>query len=254
MKHWYQELFENYALKYDEEDFTQGTIGEVDFIEQEIDSDKTIQILDIGCGTGRHAVELAKRGYTITGIDLSADQLNRARKKAKAANVQIALEQKDATRLDFNEQFELAIMICEGAFPLMETDEKNFMILQGAFRALKPGGKLIFTTLSALYPLFHSVKDFINSSGSEMISGDNSFDLMTFRDTSWIEFADDDGIKKKLYCNERYYTPPELTWLLQSIGFANTGIYGCKLGAFSRNDQLSTGDYEMLVITEKPSQ
>jgi SAM-dependent methyltransferase len=254
MKQWYQELFENYARKYDNEDFTQGTIGEVDFIEKENSSSKSIQILDIGCGTGRHAIELAKRNYNVIGIDLSESQLARAREKADAAGVKVKFIQKDATRLDFDAQFDLAIMICEGAFPLMETDEKNFMILQGAFRALKPGGKLIFTTLSALYPLFHSVKDLINSSGGDVISGDNSFDLMTFRDTSWIEFSDDDGKKKKLYCSERYYTPPELTWILQSIGFIKTGIYGCKLGAFSRDVQLSTEDYEMLVITEKPSQ
>lgn len=254
MKQWYQELFENYARKYDNEVFTQGTIGEADFIEREIDSDKSVQILDIGCGTGRHSIELAKRGYKVTGVDLSDNQLESARQKAGAAGVSVNFIQKDACNLDFSEEFNLAIMICEGAFPLMETDEKNFMILQGAFRALKPGGKLIFTTLSALYPLFHSVKDLINSSGGDVISGDNSFDLITFRDISWIEFSDDDGQKKKLYCNERYYTPPELKWLLKSIGFVNTGIYGCKLGAFSRNYQLSTGDYEMLVITEKPSE
>jgi len=45
-------------------------------------------------------------------------------------------------------------MICEGAFPLMETDEMNFQILENAARALKNPGKLIFTTLNGLYPLF----------------------------------------------------------------------------------------------------
>lgn len=253
MKQWYEELFENYANKYDKESFTQGTIGEVGFIEREIDFNKSSQILDIGCGTGRHAIELAKRGYHVTGVDLSENQLNRASEKASSAGVHVTFIQKDACNLDFDQNFELAIMICEGAFPLMETDEKNFMILQGAYRALKPGGKLIFTTLSALYPLFHSVKDFINESGSEVKSGDNSFDLMTFRDISWIEYADDSGVAKKLWCNERYYAPSEISWLLGSIGFVNTGIFAATIGAFSRNDALSTGDYEMLVITEKPA-
>ncbi len=250
-KLWYQELFENFAVKYDKESFTQGTQGEVDFFEKEIGYDKSVKILDIGCGTGRHSVELAKRGYHITGVDLSVDQLDSARKKANNAGVDIRFLQKDACYLDFNAEFDLAIMICEGAFSLMETDEKNFMILQGAYKALKPGGKLIFTALSALYPLFHSVKDFINTSGDEVKSGDNSFDLLTFRDTSWVEFTDDAGNPKKLYCNERYYAPSEISWLLQSLGFVNTGIFGSRLGAFSRNDLLSTGDYEMLVVTEK---
>ncbi len=60
MKQWYEELFENYALKYDNEVFTKGTIGECDFIEQEINYNKRAKILDIGRGTGRHSRELAK--------------------------------------------------------------------------------------------------------------------------------------------------------------------------------------------------
>jgi len=79
MKQWYESLFENYGLKYDNEIFTQGTSGECDFIENEIASDKNLKILDIGCGTGRHSIELTKRGYHVTGIDLSDSQLLRAR-------------------------------------------------------------------------------------------------------------------------------------------------------------------------------
>jgi len=71
MKQWYESLFENYGRKYDREIFTQGTIGECDFIENEIRHNKAARILDIVCGTGRHDIELAKRGYAVTGIDLS---------------------------------------------------------------------------------------------------------------------------------------------------------------------------------------
>ena len=70
-KQWYELLFENYSQKYDNECFTQGTIGECDFIEKELDFDKSLRILDVGCGTGRHTLELTKRGYSVTGIDLS---------------------------------------------------------------------------------------------------------------------------------------------------------------------------------------
>ncbi len=84
---WYQALFENYAEKYDKECFVQGTVGEVDFIEAEFADDKTKRILDIGCGTGRHSIELARRGWKVTGIDLSESQLARARQKAEEAKV-----------------------------------------------------------------------------------------------------------------------------------------------------------------------
>jgi len=82
MKQWYEELFENFADSYDREEFTKGTVGEVDFIEKEAGYDRLIKILDVGCGTGRHSIELATRGYCVTGIDLSEGQLAKARKVA----------------------------------------------------------------------------------------------------------------------------------------------------------------------------
>lgn len=86
-KQWYESLFENYGQRYDNEIFTQGTLGECDFIEHEINSDKSLKILDVGCGTGRHTIELSQRGYTVTGIDLSETQLQRAREKAERNNL-----------------------------------------------------------------------------------------------------------------------------------------------------------------------
>ena len=125
MKQWYETLFENYGQKYDSESFTQGTIGECDFIEQEIGFNKLIKILDVGCGTGRHAIELSTRGYNVTGIDLSDSQLARARGKAEKQGLKIDFLRYDARNLPFMNEYELVIMLCEGAFPLMETDEMN---------------------------------------------------------------------------------------------------------------------------------
>ncbi|NES83179.1 MAG: class I SAM-dependent methyltransferase [Moorea sp. SIO2B7] len=253
MKQWYEELFENYAKTYDNEEFTTGTIGECDFIEKEINYEKTTKILDIGCGTGRHSLELSKRGYTITGIDLSESQLRRAQEKANEQSLKMDFQKKDARISHYSNAFDLVIMLCEGGFSLMETDEMNFQILQNAAKALKAKGKLIFTTLNGLFPLFHSVKDFVNTAAQEgnATYKDNTFDLMTFRDHNTTEFIDDSGNKKSLNCNERYYVPSEITWLLKSLNFKTIDIFGAKLGAFSRNDKLTTEDFEMLVVAEK---
>jgi len=250
MKQWYEELFTNYVEKYENESFTQGTMGEVDFIESEINHDKSSKILDVGCGTGRHAIELSKRGYHVTGVDLSENMLNRAREKASMAGVEIDFRLSDARSLPFEGEFDLVIMLCEGAFPLMETDEMNFQILESAARSLNNNGKLIFTTLNGLYPLFHSVKDFINANSNYSTNRENTFDLMTFRDKYQLETEDDDGNKMTLNCNERYYVPSEITWLLKSLGFNEIDIYGCKLGEFSRDNPLTTEDFEILVIAE----
>jgi 2-polyprenyl-3-methyl-5-hydroxy-6-metoxy-1,4-benzoquinol methylase len=252
MKQWYEELFQDYADKYDNENFTSGTRGEVDFFEKEFFFNKSCKILDIGCGTGRHSLELARRGYkNITGIDLSEAQLSKAQSAAQNENLKIEFLIRDARDFNFNESFDIAIMICEGAFPLMETDDMNFSILKNAYSSLKSGGKLIFTTLNGLYPLFHSVKDFLNSNSAQGQSAENTFDLMTFRDYSVYETEDDKGKKMVLKCNERYYVPSEITWLLKSAGFSKSDIFGCRLGAFSRDDKLTTEDFEMLVVAEK---
>jgi len=251
MSKWYERLFENYARTYDREVFTQGTKGEVDFIEREIKMNKSTRILDIGCGTGRHSLELARRGYKVVGVDLLAAQLVRARSLAGAEGLKVAFRRLDARRLRFRSAFGLALMICEGAFPLMETDEMNFAILQKTAAALKPGGKLILTTLSALFPLFHSVKEFMKGKKGGDGQKGQSFDLMTFRERSVFVATDDSGKKLRLECETRYYSPSEMTWLLKSAGFKTVRIYGARLSAFSRRDTLTPDDFEMLVVAGK---
>jgi len=253
MKQWYESLFENYGQQYDRESFAQGTLGECDFIEQEIGFSKSIKILDIGCGTGRHSIELSKRGYNSTGIDLSHSLLTRAREKAEKQGLKIDFLKYDARNLPFHNEFDLVIMLCEGSFPLMETDEMNYDILRNATRSLKERGKFIFTTLNGLFPLYHSVEEFCasNSEAGNATYRSNTFNLMTFRDHNITEFVDDNGNKKELECNERYYVPSEITWLLKTLGYTKIEIFGAKLGAFSRNDRLTTEDFEMLVVAEK---
>ncbi len=250
-KQWYETMFENYAESYDKEEYTHGTAGEVDFIEKEIGHDTSVKILDVGCGTGRHAVELAQRGYRVTGVDLSADQLKKAREKAEKAGLtnRLRFVQGDARDFDLGHDYGLVIMMCEGAFPLMETDEMNFQILENTAKSLKPGGRLIFTSMSVLYPLFHSVKDFMEEHGFE--SRDHLFDLMTFRESSILEMPDDSGNIRTLNCNDRYYAPSEITWLLKSLGFRQVDIYGCDTGKFSRETPLTPNHFEMLVIAQK---
>jgi len=253
MKQWYETLFENYGEKYDNESFAQGTIGECDFIEKEINHNKSLKIIDIGCGTGRHAIELSKRGYSITGIDLSESLLEKAREKANQNSLQIDFFKHDARNLPFDKKFDVAIMMCEGGFPLMETDEMNYEILKNVSQSLKENAKFIFTTLNGLFPIFNSIEEFCasNTDDGNAKYHKNTFDLMTFRDYNITKVEDDNGIEKELECNERYYIPSEITWLLKTLGFTKIEIFGSKLGAFSREDKLTTNDFEMLVISER---
>jgi hypothetical protein len=132
----------------------------------------------------------------------------------------------------------------------METDEMNFEILNHVTKALKKEGLFIFTTLNGLFPLYHSVEQFCAAGTKETGATyrSNTFDLMTFRDHNITEIEDDLGNKKALNCNERYYVPSKITWLLKSLGYRKIEIFGARLGAFSRNDKLTTEDFEMLVV------
>jgi SAM-dependent methyltransferase len=201
---WYVELYENFA-DYDQEPYTQGTQGEVDFIEQEIGHDRSKTILDVGCGTGRHALELGRRGYQVVGLDLSESLLAQGREVAQAENLDVTFIAGDARALDFEAQFDVALSICEGAFSLMETDEMDLSILENVARALqcpepaegKPGGKFILTTPNAAFMLTHD-------------PGAGAFDPVTFREAFSLEATGVDGGKKSLDCTQRYYTCPEL--------------------------------------------
>jgi len=126
MKQWYEKLFDNYGNQYDKESFTQGTIGECDFIEKELNYDRSLKIMDIGCGTGRHTIELTKRGYFVTGIDLSESQLDKAREKAEKLDLKIDFLKHDARNLPFENQFDAAVMLCEGGFPLYGNRRDEF--------------------------------------------------------------------------------------------------------------------------------
>jgi ubiquinone/menaquinone biosynthesis C-methylase UbiE len=269
MKQWYEEMFENSAKKYDKdlkrwyekhsehageepdkEPHVKGTVGEVDFIECELAFDKNTTILDIGCGNGRHAIELAKRGYAVTAVDLSESQLDQARLNAAAMKVNVQFVKADARYLEYSNQFDAVIMV-DSAFGAMETDEMNFEILKHVSRALRQRGVFILVAMNGLYPLFHSVTDYINAHCEHDIIKTSTFDLMTFRDTYEYEYIDDNGNKHILKCSERYYVPPEINWLLKTAGFAQIDIYAAELGKWRRGQKLTTEDLEILAVAKK---
>ena len=236
MKQWYEELYEDYHA-FDDEPFAQRTISEVDFIEDVIDHDESRRILDIGCGNGRHALELSRRGYRVVGMDLSESMLARGRKIAAGENLNVEFFQRDARRLKIHEGFDVAIMLCEGAFSLMEEDEMDRSILANAFLALQPKGKLIMTAPNAVFKLTQPL--------------DGSFDPETFRETFKMDKKITDGRNKMLDCTQRYYTCPELNWLLQGVGFKRVEFFACTKAGYNRESKPDKNHFELGAIAFK---
>ncbi|MDV7402077.1 class I SAM-dependent methyltransferase, partial [Arthrospira platensis SPKY1] len=90
-----------------------------------------------------------------------------AKEKTDRLNLKVTFQKHDARTMRFEGEFDVAIMMCEGAFPLMETDEMNFQILKNATQAIKDNGKFIFTTLNGLFPLYHSPEKFCAENSAE---------------------------------------------------------------------------------------
>lgn len=224
---WYQELFERMGIEYEEYPFTKNTENEVAWMTKEYLTDPQMKILDVGCGTGRHAISLAARGYqNITGIDLSPSMLKAAKKATRDKNVQVDFRVCDARELPFENEFDAALCLCEGSFGLLENDNENYKVLKAVNRALKKGGLFILTTLS----LFR----------------DEKFDPMTCRVETDMEITGRDGQKKTLKCSDRSYSFPELKWVLEQQGFEVI------LGAnpFTK-DPIKYGSFEFMVVSKK---
>jgi SAM-dependent methyltransferase len=236
-RRWYEVLYENFE-DYDQEPYTQNTAQEIAFILDAIAGDDVREVLDVGCGTGRHALGLAAQGYDVVGLDFSERMLEQGRRKAAKEGVSVRFVHGDARRLDYKAKFDLAIMLCEGGFSLVETDAMDRQILMGIQEALVPGGKLIFTAPSAV--------SMLNNEPEE-----GNFDLLTLRETFSLENPSQKPDQPPLQCSQRYYTFPELKCLLESFGFIDIEYFAVTENGYSRKEPLSTDHFEIGVIAVK---
>lgn len=113
---------------------------EVNFLVKTLRLKPKAKILDLGCGFGRHVIELAKRGFKAVGVDISKKLLSIAKKKAKAKKVKAKFYRKDISKPLFKKKFDAVIMMLN-TFGLL-SDKDNEKVLKNASRALKKGGKI----------------------------------------------------------------------------------------------------------------
>lgn len=141
---WYRDWFQdaNYLTVYQHRD-TQEAEQMLTLIEKTIKLDKSARILDLGCGSGRHSLSLAKRGYeNITGIDLSPTLLEVAKQTAQEEGLAVRFEQCDMRHIPKEWQFDVVANLFT-SFGYFETDEENAKVINGISNALAQGGWLI---------------------------------------------------------------------------------------------------------------
>ncbi|MCE5287438.1 MAG: class I SAM-dependent methyltransferase [Pelosinus sp.] len=123
-----------------------GTLQEVHFINSVLNLSPSASILDLYCGYGRHAIELAKLGFHVTGIDATAEFLAIANQKAREEHVNITFEQCDMRKIAYQNEFD-AIINMFAAFGYF-SDEENADVLRLINAALRPNGLFLIDLLN----------------------------------------------------------------------------------------------------------
>jgi SAM-dependent methyltransferase len=240
----WEEFFDGHAPIYMENCFTKNTMKEVDFILDELNLPPGCSILDMGCGTGRHAVEFAKRGYQVTGVDISSGMLAEAKTAAREAKIKVKWIHSDATQFISDKLFDAALCLCEGAFSLLCKDddpiEHDLNILRNVHAALKPGAYFILTALNG----FAKIKQFTQKDVEKGI-----FDPLTMTETCLMDWETPEG-KKSVRTKERGYVPTELVMLFRQAGFEVINIWGGTAGNWNRQ-KINLDEIEIMVVAKK---
>lgn len=143
---WYNQIFNEDYLRTIPKSEPRQTRREARFIIDRLGLEPGARVLDLACGTGRHAIELARKGYDMVGLDLSMVMLKRALADAQNAKQIIKFIHGDMQKLSFKAIFD-AIYCVQTSFGYFD-DLRNFRVLQGVYRALKPNGVFLIETIN----------------------------------------------------------------------------------------------------------
>jgi len=143
---WFNKAFDENYLESLPDSLRKQSRMEARFAQDALRLRKGAHILDVGCGFARHAIELAKRGYEVTGLDRSELMLGRAQFGAEKAGTSLTLVLADMRELAEREVYDAAILMGQ-SFGYFD-DRGNLEVLQRVHQALKPRGRLLLEVMN----------------------------------------------------------------------------------------------------------
>ncbi|MFN2526320.1 MAG: class I SAM-dependent methyltransferase [Actinomycetota bacterium] len=219
---------------------TRGTTQEVDFLIDLLELSSGARVLDVGCGAGRHALDLARRGLSVTAIDISRGLLDVAADEAKRAGVggdRLALFECDARAMPFSDEFDAVISLCQGGFGLLGAEDP--LALRRMTEALRGGGRLALTAFSAYYEAAHP-------RGEASLVVDEGF----VRERTKI--VNESGEEKTVTLWTGVYTPRELRLLALGVGLKPEAVWSVEPGNYARR-RPDLEHVEFMLYASKPS-
>jgi len=236
-EHWFEPLAEHMGAAYDRYAHTKGTVQEVDHVIEVLGLQSGDHVLDVGCGTGRHAHELARRGIGVHGIDISQRFVEIAQSNAPDG---ATFERGDARMLGFHEEFDAVICLCQGAFGMMTADGEDAAVVAGMAAALRPDGRLALSAFNAYFAVkYHE---------------DADFDAATGVSHERTEIRSESGEPKSVDLWTGCYTPRELRMLLTAHGLAIDSISSVEPGSYGRDPAtVESPEYLVIARVARPS-
>lgn len=230
MTHWWQDLFdEKYLRMFAEARPPLRTEQEVEALLALLAQtcDEPARVLDLACGYGRIALPLARAGHLVTGFDLSAYLLDKARTTAAEAGLAVAWREGDMRTLpaDWSGQFD-AVLNMFSAFGYFDDAADNQQVLAEVARVLKPGGVFILD----LSQRDAVVRNFRPTDWFEiddlLVCVSREFDALTGASTEYWLWSDEQGERQSLYFRVHLYTATDLVRMLREAGLEPFACYG----------------------------
>jgi len=223
---WYDGFFEGEWLDLVAPTQDERAGDQVDLIVERLGLAPGARVLDVPCGWGRHTLELARRGFRVTGVDLSPASLERARVAAGGEGLEVELVELDMRELPWEAEFE-AVLNLWSSFGYFETDAENERALAAMARALVPGGALLLDTINppGLFRAFRA-QTWQEVSGGALMLEERRYVLETGRiETTWT-FVRPDGERSELRFSLRQYTVAELAAMFTRVGLVLEATLG----------------------------